>query len=413
MKKINLSIIITAHNEGSLLMRTATSVFEATSNLDKITYEVIIHLDNPDTATAKTAKEIARNYDAIILQNNFGDISASRNYAVKHSNGNILALLDGDDLISSNWLLDGYAKASSKRNTIFHPEYNITFGAAEANVIWRMRSSFSYNKDYLMLMTKNRWCSTIIASKNLLEKYPYNTTKNKSGYEDWQFNISTRLDGIKHEIIDDTAVFYRIKSESLFKEQASGGTFLDVCQKYSFSEVKQVARSVESINAASNNPNFSVLGRIVARIRFLSLKYLPIGGEKPFKKLPAAIKEYWAAAERIDASARPCGKYQIYSSEQDYLGRIYCNIISNLPSRPGSLASSADLADKFNAIFIDFSHYTSNLPKCDNEYLLMFFLTQNQIKTVYCAKGDELYSYLLRYREFLKQHGCKIVEVKE
>ena len=55
---IELSIVVTAHNEGILLHKALNSVFCAADELDrkKITYEVIVHIDNGDSETISVAK---------------------------------------------------------------------------------------------------------------------------------------------------------------------------------------------------------------------------------------------------------------------------------------------------------------------------------------------------------------------
>ena len=52
-KQIELSVIVTAHHEGIVTHKTVLSVFRALEPLDKqsISYEIIVHLDNPDEPT--------------------------------------------------------------------------------------------------------------------------------------------------------------------------------------------------------------------------------------------------------------------------------------------------------------------------------------------------------------------------
>ena len=52
-KKIDISLIITAHNEGLLAHKTMLSAFKAIEELEKekISYEIIVHIDNGDEYT--------------------------------------------------------------------------------------------------------------------------------------------------------------------------------------------------------------------------------------------------------------------------------------------------------------------------------------------------------------------------
>ena len=82
MKTYDLTVAITAHNEGLVAHKTMRSILEATKKLKekKISYEILVHIDNGDKETIKyfgTYKDI--NYVSV-YKNNFGDLGSSRNF---------------------------------------------------------------------------------------------------------------------------------------------------------------------------------------------------------------------------------------------------------------------------------------------------------------------------------------------
>ena len=78
---MNLSIIITAHNEGILLHKALFSVFSALSFASIDDYEVIIHIDNETEETKKYLNSSAFNFKNVkVYKNSFGDLGLSRNF---------------------------------------------------------------------------------------------------------------------------------------------------------------------------------------------------------------------------------------------------------------------------------------------------------------------------------------------
>ena len=113
MKKVDLSIGITAHAEGPLAKKTLKSVFLAITELEKrgITYEIIVNIDRGDKATREYFAKFHKDSHFIILESDFGDLGLSRNHILSNSHGKIVSFLDADDLISKNW----YTNAITKR----------------------------------------------------------------------------------------------------------------------------------------------------------------------------------------------------------------------------------------------------------------------------------------------------------
>ena len=78
-----ISVVITAHNEGSLLLECFNSV-EANLQLScLISSEIIISLDLPDVKTNQIANELVlKNDNYSLIKNGFGDVGLSRQSAL-------------------------------------------------------------------------------------------------------------------------------------------------------------------------------------------------------------------------------------------------------------------------------------------------------------------------------------------
>ena len=165
-KNIDVSVILTFHNEGAVAHKTFLALDRCLKKLDeaKVSYEIIAHIDNGDEPTLACVEKAAQTRDIRIFKNKFGDPSSSRNFAVKQARGKYLCIQDGDDLYSENWLIDAYnIQEASKEHLVLHTEFNLTFGLNEQPRLWQMYDSKSLEEDRLILFGRNRWSVGIFA----------------------------------------------------------------------------------------------------------------------------------------------------------------------------------------------------------------------------------------------------------
>jgi glycosyltransferase involved in cell wall biosynthesis len=166
-----LSVIITAHAEGILIHRTLTSVRRALAALthDESDFEIILHADSP---TSSTLEYINHHKDSTlknvrIFTNSFGDLGASRNFAIKEAAGKYIATIDADDLMSKGWLKKAIDYLEEQTvPTIAHSEYTIEFEGANSLII--KHGEIDYDTDTLLSVYANRWNSVIVAPRGLL-----------------------------------------------------------------------------------------------------------------------------------------------------------------------------------------------------------------------------------------------------
>jgi glycosyltransferase involved in cell wall biosynthesis len=211
---VDLSIIITAHNEGILIHKTIASVRRAVTKLEgRFTYEIILHIDKPNQATSEYVK-IHKNTslkDVRIYDNNFGDLGLSRNFAVTKAYGKFVSFIDADDLMSQNWLIDAYDFLSKHEygKYVAHTAMTVEFG--DVNSIIQKYGEINKTTDTLLNVYSARWNSVIIAPRTVLLKYPYPTNNPGYGYEDWFLSCSFIQNNIHNTLIPETVIFVRRK----------------------------------------------------------------------------------------------------------------------------------------------------------------------------------------------------------
>lgn len=218
MRKVVLTIAITAHTEGPLAEKTIKSVFLAITELEKqgITYEIIINIDRGDKATYDYFTKFHKDSRFIILESDFGDLGLSRNHILSKSHGEIISFLDADDLISKNWYLNAFNHIkSSNHSVVVHPKSSLLFGPDYDSTLCLFHNSTSKPAEALIALGANRWISTAIAKREIFEDTPYIATENGYGHEDYTFNLQTIAKDIAHETAKNTVHFYRQRPNSL------------------------------------------------------------------------------------------------------------------------------------------------------------------------------------------------------
>lgn len=102
-KTILFSVIIPLYNKEEYIEKTLHSVFQQTFT----DYELIIIDDGSTDQSNEVVKSICENKEntTLISQKNQG-LSATRNRGIRAANGEIIALLDADDLWDKNYLME-------------------------------------------------------------------------------------------------------------------------------------------------------------------------------------------------------------------------------------------------------------------------------------------------------------------
>ena len=174
-------------------------------------------LDRPDAATIEIADQ-RHSLLASCTKVDFGNLGSAREAGLAKARNEWIAFLDGDDLISRNWLYDAYAYAQaseSPHDTIFHTELFVGFGA---EVFFRraMRST-DPEFDPLCLIADWFFCNNLFAHRSIFERCPIEPYDHENGLgaEDWHWSCQTLARGFARDYVPRTAYFYRMKPPSL------------------------------------------------------------------------------------------------------------------------------------------------------------------------------------------------------
>jgi len=212
-KKVVLSVVITAHSEGILAHRTLASVRHALAQFPNTqATEIILHIDNPTPETIEYVRghEHSTLKGVRVFENSFGDLGASRNYAVQQAKGKYVATIDADDLMSENWLHAAVQYLESTAElTVAHSEVTVEFEGADSLII--KHGEINRPTDTLLSVYANRWNSVIDAPRSLLLEEPYTPNSPGYGYEDWNLNCRLIARGVHNVLIPETAIFVRRK----------------------------------------------------------------------------------------------------------------------------------------------------------------------------------------------------------
>lgn len=228
---MKLNIVVTAHNEGDLLLETITSIENSVSlsenrfRDDYLKIETFLLFDDPNSETLNCLNKISAKWKYEI--NIFRDAALNRNSFIdkQKSNDDYLFFIDGDDKVGVNFIsqLSAFMQVNEELFTgteIMHPKTLIYF--PNEPEFYVQENSNDLNGRALNFV--NYWAAPSVFRVDILRKYPYKQTnwQKKRGIEDWTFNIETYFSNLSHIIIPNTIMFIRKRKDSRGgKEQAA------------------------------------------------------------------------------------------------------------------------------------------------------------------------------------------------
>ncbi len=214
-EEFDISLVIICHAEGELLSRTisAAAICMENARRAKLKTEYLFVLDNPDSATRSVIDRCSPN-EARIIETAFSDPGMARNLAAMEAGGKFIAVQDGDDLLSPNWLLEAYkfARVTDSENVVLHPFGTIFFGETEMINVYFDSDDSSFSRS--ALMEDSVWITNGFARRSLFLAHPYSPADYRQGFdfEDWQWNCDTVASGVVHKMVPNTFFCYRVKS---------------------------------------------------------------------------------------------------------------------------------------------------------------------------------------------------------
>jgi glycosyltransferase involved in cell wall biosynthesis len=210
--RFDISVVLTLHDEGRICHRTLRALQRAVSFVqnrgkpveiivikDRVSDEVLL---NTIDSWRSIFKGIFIDYDV-----DFGAPALSRNFGISKSNGEYIAILDGDDLFGKEWLFRAYEVCSKDPNLIAHPEF-LLFFPTEPFVVY-----FKNNRRaFLNLILANQWAVMAMGHKDIYLKVPSVPNSQHYAFQDWLWNCETAAHGYEHVIVPRTAIAVRQKT---------------------------------------------------------------------------------------------------------------------------------------------------------------------------------------------------------
>lgn len=239
INSIDVTLLITFHNEGILAHSTLNSIERCREFASSagICTEYVLVFDSVDAETRKVviAHPVTKLKNSRIIEVHHRDLGASRNSGIKVSKGKAIAILDGDDYFSTNWIERAWFFLQDfGAHSILHPEFVINFGAHSA-YCWQIDQQGKYY-DRAGLLVGNCWTSWTFAMRSIYEQCPYTTTRTIEsgfGYEDWHWNCETIALGFEHRLAWGTIGFYRRKIRSLVELTTEMGAIIPQSKLFS------------------------------------------------------------------------------------------------------------------------------------------------------------------------------------
>ncbi len=221
---MDLTLVINVHREGVLLAPTLRSATAALSGVEDngLSTELLIIADRVDELTLDVIDAVLDADAFNLVQIDEGDLGRARNAALEHARGEFLAFLDGDDLISSNWLTEAMAMLKENSEVVCRPECSVVFNSGET-FVHRHISTIAPEFDPYFLFVENYWTAVTVASKEMHAKFPFfrNNANGGYAYEDWSWIAETLAAGIHHVIAPNTAAYIRRKRSNSLLEQTN------------------------------------------------------------------------------------------------------------------------------------------------------------------------------------------------
>lgn len=223
---VDISLLVTLHDEAEQAQPSLLSAKRAREYAERrgLSVELVLALDRASVATQRVVGAFARAPQDKVLHLDFGDVGASRNAAVGACRGRYVAICDGDDMLSENFLAAGAQLLDADpRELIARPELVVRLDQ-ETSVGWQVASD-DVGFDPNCLLVVNPWTSACMAPRMLFDSVPYwvKTAHDAGlGFEDWHWNCETLARGAGNIVAPCTIHYVRIKATGSMNARSIG-----------------------------------------------------------------------------------------------------------------------------------------------------------------------------------------------
>lgn len=212
-----VSAVVTFHRERELAVPTLHAVerMRRFAETHGLRVQLEMTLDGGDRATrqAVLSHPALRDGDTLHEVELF-DLSLCRNHAIGLARGEFVAILDGDDLFSENWIAQAVQTiVEHGPATIVHPQLLIAFGTW--NAYWEQLDQTDSRFLPETLVSFNHWNACTVARRDVFARCPYEYARvgeSGFGFEDWHWNCQTIAQGYVHRVVPHTFRLERRKA---------------------------------------------------------------------------------------------------------------------------------------------------------------------------------------------------------
>lgn len=366
MKKevIELSVIITAHDEGLLAHKTMLSVLRALEISRVNKYEIIVHIDCGTDDTIKYFQRYVDDKHFKIIQNCFGDLGESRNAAVKVARGKYVLFRDADDLVSNNYVAEVLKiLRTHKEDVVVGVQYCLSFWDCTGKfLLQELPDSTTREENAKLIFGVNPWGSSLAGKREIFLKHHYISTKDGFGHEDYAFNIGLMADNIPYYSAPGTVLFYRRKNNSLITQNSGNHVTQPYSELFDYKTWQKYAEPKAFIwEQESKEKKVSLLKNIYQMARHDSKAFnaliqpvatfvRKVTGKKLIEdgttilapKIPDAVLKAWKEQSDIEMQLFPtkhyqkCGwlEYKLDADPARYLSHEYWKLCQQIKHKP-------------------------------------------------------------------------------
>jgi glycosyltransferase involved in cell wall biosynthesis len=222
MKTIDVSVVLNMHREAPFLRPTLISLDACAIAAQKqgLSVELVAVFDCADQATRETFHSTPiQGFCAVkVVEINVGSLGLARNAGIEKAAGEFIWTSDGDDLVSSNAIVElvKIARIHPHPNVAVFLDYLAAFGE-QYHVVryvdseWLTAADFAFQHPYV---------SRIFIRRSAFDSLHYLDLKVTTGfaYEDWDLNCRIFAAGFEFKVAPDTILFYRQRGNSLLRQ---------------------------------------------------------------------------------------------------------------------------------------------------------------------------------------------------
>jgi glycosyltransferase involved in cell wall biosynthesis len=208
------ALIVTGQRQGPLL---APSIKAGLSALEHVLrqgrrLELVVVLAGADEATTDVAAEQLAGRGALVRLAG-GGLGAARNAGVARASGQVLAIIEGGDLVDPAWLERAVEAVDRQPLAVVRAQYLLMFGPTFGEDDFLLRQSGMERPDFARhrLMFERLLYGPMALSKTLAERHPFDAdmAEHMYGPDDWAWIRRTAMAGAEHVALNETMAAVR------------------------------------------------------------------------------------------------------------------------------------------------------------------------------------------------------------